>query len=203
MAVASRSSGSTWFVVPVFAAVAGMQVFVACSSSSPAPSNGLDAAAPQAVGAACEPSSPEPCLPTGDVCTGVFCDPALHVCTQFDTDAGPPCNASAAACATSADCDLGLTCGFPVAGGCTAGGRCIDPPLPCENDAASCGTGAPVCGCDGLPDPLVVPGYAVSPVATAMACADSGTALDAEVGDAASTPDAPVTNDGAADAEGD
>jgi hypothetical protein len=177
---------------------------VACSSSQPAAASvGIDAQAPQAVGAACDPASPEPCLPTGDVCTGVTCDPTLRVCTQFDTDAGGACNADVAPCETTADCDLGLTCGFPVDGGCLAQGRCINPPIPCEDDASSCGSTPPVCGCDGLPDPVFTSGYAASPVASTVACPDGGPVFDAGAGDAGGdaggVPDASGASDAASD----
>ncbi len=158
---------------------------VACSTSPGPASDGVDASGPQGIGATCDPSRADPCLPTGDVCTGVTCDPALRVCLEFATDAGPPCNAGSAPCGSTADCDLGLTCGFPVTGGCSARGTCIDPPLPCENDAASCATAPPVCGCNGLPDPLVVGGYATAPVASTVACIDGGPVLDAGSLDAA------------------
>jgi hypothetical protein len=168
---------------------------VACSTSPSLASGGADAASPQAVGAPCDLASPQPCLPSGDRCTGVVCDPVLRVCTQFDTDAGGECSADVAPCSSTADCDLGLTCGFPVAGGCSAKGTCINPPLPCENDAASCATEPPVCGCNGLADPFVIPGFAVAPVASAGVCVDGGAALDGAT-------DAPSATD-AADAEAD
>jgi hypothetical protein len=169
-------------------------VAIAACSTAPTPaSNGLDAAAPQAVGATCNPSSAAPCLPSGDRCVGVSCDPVLHVCTQFDTDAGPPCGADIAPCTTSADCDLGLTCGFLASGGCSAKGQCINPPIACETDAASCGSEAPACGCNGLPDPFVIPGYATAPVASTTACPDGGTVFDSgspDRSDASGTADA-------------
>jgi hypothetical protein len=124
---------------------------------------------------------------------------------QFDTDAGPPCGADVALCATTADCDLGLTCGFPIGGGCTTQGQCINPPLPCQNDASNCGTEPPVCGCDGLPDNVVSPGYAASPVASSIACPDGGPVFDAgspDASDAGDAADASAAAD-AADAAGD
>jgi len=177
---------------------------VACSSSQPAAVIvGIDAQAPQAVGATCNPASPEPCLPSGDVCTGVTCDPTLLVCTQFDTDAGGPCTADVAPCTTTADCDLGLTCGFPVDGGCGAQGACINPPIPCEEDASSCGTTPPVCGCDGLPDPVLTLGYAASPVASTIACPDGGPVFDAGPGDAQGDSEGPSDASDASDSASD
>jgi hypothetical protein len=112
------------------------------------------------------------------------------VCTQFDTDAGGTCSADVAPCNSTSDCELGLTCGFPVAGGCGIQGTCINPPLPCENDAASCGSESAVCGCNGLPDPFVVPGYAASPVASTVACPDGGPVLEAGTDAASDASDA-------------
>jgi hypothetical protein len=170
---------------------------IACfgGSPAPAPSVGIDASAPQAVGAQCDPSSPEPCLPSGDPCTGVACDPTLLVCLQFDADGGPTCTADFAPCTTTANCELGLVCGFAVTGGCTAQGQCLNPPVPCEDDAASCGVGPPVCGCNGEPDAIVILGYAASPVASVIACPDGGPVFDAGGEDAGDASDAAAAMD--------
>src|SRR5208282_2142880 len=112
-----------------------------------------------------------PCYPSGDPCIRVVCDPTLKICTELDVDGGPLCTANGAPCTTSADCATGLSCGYPLpaagANACGATGQCINPPLACEDDAASCAAGGtPVCGCNGEPDPLVIPGFASSPVAS-------------------------------------
>jgi hypothetical protein len=157
---------------------------MACSTSS-APSVGLDASG--GPGYPCDPSAAQPCVPTGDPCVGVACVQGL--CTQFDLDGGPLCSASGAPCVTTTDCATGLACGFPVptdgSNGCLAQGRCIDAPLACLADAASCGAETPACGCDGKPDPFVVPGYASSPVATLTPCPDGGPVIEAGSADAA------------------
>jgi hypothetical protein len=166
-------------------AVALFAVAGACgTSTAPPDAGGVTPSGPQPIGAPCDPSIPMPCVPTGDPCLGVLCG-ATRVCTQFVTDAGPPCSSGASPCTTSADCDQGLSCGFPVGAGCAAQGQCIDAPLLCENDAAACVTPGPACGCDGLPDPYVAPGYATSPASSPGACAaDAGAVPD----DAAAQP---------------
>ncbi len=140
----------------------------ACSNSTTQPDGGVSfpedaASGPQPVGAPCDPAIASPCLPTGDDCLGVYCDPNAHVCTQYVTDAGPPCNASATPCMTSSACDLGLTCGFPIGAGCGAQGVCIDVALSCEDDAAACSGGGTACGCGGGPVSVVIAGYASGP----------------------------------------
>jgi hypothetical protein len=153
---------------------------VACSSSSAIPSQDAGIA-----GEPCDPSAADPCYPTGDPCLGVTCDPTQHICLQYDLeDAGPLCTHNDVPCATSADCATGLSCGFPAGGGCGAQGQCINPAFACDpgEDAAACGTETPACGCDGLPDPFVVPGYASSPVGSLTPCPDGGPVLSADGG---------------------
>jgi hypothetical protein len=179
-------------LLPLLAAA--LPTLVACfSSKSPAASLPDASAGPQSAGQTCDPAAAEPCFPTGDPCVGVACDPNLLVCVEFDTDGGALCSANGAPCATSADCATGLTCGFPVpaagaANACSASGQCVNPPLACEDDASSCGSQAPACGCDGEPDPFVVPGFATSPVASLTPCPDGGPIIDAGVD--SSAPDA-------------
>ncbi len=169
-------------------------LLAACSTSSVAPDavGAVDAASgPQPIGSPCDPALAVPCLPTGDGCLGVRCvgGAASFTCAEYELDAGPTCNGGAARCATSADCDLGLTCAFPIGGGCSDGdggtGECLDPPLPCEDDAAACGAGpGTVCACDGLLAPVLIPGYAAAPTPAGAgaggecAPADSGLSLD-------------------------
>jgi hypothetical protein len=142
-------------------------------ASSPAPtatSGPVDAASgPQPIGGPCDPSLGTPCLPTGDPCLGVQClqgatGSAAFFCAEHEVDeAGATCSGGTTPCATIADCAAGLTCGFPVGGGCSAEGRCINLPLVCEEDAAACGGVGAVCGCNGLPVPIVIVGYAAAP----------------------------------------
>jgi hypothetical protein len=162
-------------------------LIAACSTSS-APTDGgasalADAASgPQPVGAPCDPSLPKPCLAAGDDCLTVACDPVTLVCTEAIADGGPACNGGMAACTTSSDCEVGLTCGFPVGGGCAAIGVCLDPPILCEDDAAAClpaGGAGSLCGCAGAPVAIVVPGFAAGP--TTGASSAGSCASDAAV----------------------
>jgi hypothetical protein len=182
-------------------------VALACSSSSaPAVASGpVDAAAgPQPIGAPCDPSLAAPCLPTGDPCLGVQCLPAApgstaFACSEHEVpDAGATCSGGTTPCATLTDCAAGLTCGFPIGGGCAAEGRCINLPLVCEEDAAACGGVGAVCGCNGLAVPIVIVGYAGAPTpASAASSADAECAGD----DAGlSDSDGAAANDAANDA---
>jgi hypothetical protein len=169
-----------------FALAALPSLALACSTASLAPDAGMDASSgPQPIGAPCDPSIPAPCLPTGDRCLAVVCDPATRTCAERATDAGPPCNGGAAPCTTSADCDVGLSCAFSVAAGCTAAGQCLDPSLLCQNDAAACRASGFSCGCDGKPAANVAPGYAAAPSSGPPPCAAPGDASSA-AGDASS-----------------
>jgi hypothetical protein len=145
----------------------GAEALGGCSNSSAAGDGGVppvDAASgPQPLGDPCDPAIASPCLATGDDCLGVYCDPNALVCVEYVTDAGPPCGAGAAPCATSTDCDLGLTCGFPIGGGCNAQGACVNVPVECEDDAAACQGGGTACACSGLAVPVHVAGYASAP----------------------------------------
>jgi hypothetical protein len=144
----------------------GALLACACSTSNTEADGGsppVDAASgPQPVGAPCDPALATPCLPS-DGCLVIACDPVLLVCTESIADAGPTCNGGAAPCTTSSDCDVGLTCGFPIGAGCSATGACLNPPLLCEDDAAACVTSGTVCGCSGAPVALVIQGFAAGP----------------------------------------
>jgi hypothetical protein len=154
------------------------------------PALGDASSGPQGVGVACDPAIATPCLATGDDCLGVYCDPHALVCTEYVTDAGPPCNGASVACTTSADCDVGLVCGFPAGGGCSAAGVCVDVAVACESDAAACPTGGTACGCSGQPVSVIVPGYATGPTplpsggSSQGACAPDGGADASSSGDA-------------------
>jgi hypothetical protein len=165
----------------------GCVLLAGCSSSSPAQDAdaGVDAASgPQPLGMPCDPAIAVPCLPTGDDCLGVECDPVAHTCNEYVTDAGATCSSGTAPCATTAGCELGLTCGFIVGAGCGAQGICINPPLPCQDDAGACGGAGTVCGCDGQPVSVLIPGYAAGPTPIGGACGpDGGAALDAAASD--------------------
>ena len=155
-----------------------------CSSSAtPAPDASVNpSSGPQPVGQPCDPAIAVPCLPPEDPCLGVACDPNALVCRQYATDAGPACNGGAAACTKNTDCDVGLTCGFPIGAGCAVQGMCINPPLPCQADAAACATGGVACGCDGSDVPIVIPGFASAPTTGAGDCADAGVLVDSGTG---------------------
>ena len=158
-------------VAGVVALAVGGALVAACSPAEGSRGAGGDAASgPQPVGEPCDPGVAAPCLPAGDPCILVQCDPVARVCAERAADAGPLCNGGGARCATSADCDLGLVCGFPLAGGCGAPGTCIDPPLPCQADAAACGGGGTACGCSAAPVPIVIPGFAAAPVSSPGGC---------------------------------
>ena len=151
---------------------------LACTSSPPGASDaGIDAAAPQGIGAPCNPASANPCLPTGDPCLGVACDPVERVCAEFPTDAGPPCGGGHADCATSADCDEGLVCGFPATQGCSATGQCIDVAVLCQTDASACIASGLACACDGGTVTYVAPGFTSAPSLGKPPClaTDAGT----------------------------
>jgi hypothetical protein len=141
------------------------------------------ASGPQSVGSPCDPAIATPCLVTGDDCLGVYCDPNALVCTEYVTDAGPPCNGGSAACKTTSDCDVGLTCGFPAGGGCSASGICIDVPIACEDDAAACPTGGTACGCSGQSVSFVIPGYATGPTPVPSGASSQGTCSSTDAGD--------------------
>ncbi|HEY2509567.1 MAG TPA: hypothetical protein VGI39_01805 [Polyangiaceae bacterium] len=156
-------------------ALAFAVALAACASSPPAASDGaIDAAGPQRIASPCDPNSPMPCLPTGDPCLGVLCDPRNHVCAEFPTDAGPPCGGGSAPCATSADCDEGLVCGFPVGQGCGAAGQCLDLAVVCQTDASACAPTGLACACDGGTTPYVAPGFASAPAVGTLPCPSSG-----------------------------
>jgi hypothetical protein len=166
-------------VVWVLISTLGVAFFAGCSSTgnaavtTPAP----DAASgPQPIGAPCDPSIAVPCLGAGDPCLTVACDPLTLVCTQHGGDASAVCNGGAQSCAKNADCDLGLVCAFPLAAGCAGGvtGICLNPPLPCQADAAACATGGTACSCDGATVPIVVPGFATAPTVSAGPCGPIG-----------------------------
>jgi hypothetical protein len=168
----------------------------ACSTTNAQDDGGtppVDAASgPQPLGQPCDPSIATPCLPTEDDCLTVTCDPTTHLCAQATAaDAGPTCAGGAAPCTKDSDCDEGLTCGFPLGGGCGpegATGVCLDLPVLCESidDGGACSPGGTACGCGGLPVPIVFTGYAVAPTSSASAaCADSGGLPEAGAADGA------------------
>lgn len=159
--------------------VGALLVGCASTASSAGTKPAADAASgPQPVGAPCDPSLASPCLGAGDPCLTIACDPLTLVCTEEGGDASAVCNGGARACAKNADCDLGLVCAFPLAGGCGAAGICLNPPLPCQADAAACATGGTACSCDGATVPIIVPGFATAPAVNAGPC-PPGTPTDA------------------------
>lgn len=163
------------------AAAAWCALLAGCSSANVA---GIDASVdassgPQPVGAVCDPAIPVPCVPTGDPCLGVQCDRVSRTCLPYVSDAGPVCGGGTAPCAKTADCDVGLACGFAIGGGCGAPGVCINAPVACQSDAAACAAVGTACGCDGLSVPLIIPGYAASPSSSLGACLDAGGLVEA------------------------
>jgi hypothetical protein len=161
-------------------------ILAGCSSASIAEVDAsVDAASgPQPVGAACDPAISVPCIPTGDPCLGVTCDPVALICVAYVSDAGAVCGGGTAPCATTADCDVGLACGFPVGGGCGAKGVCINAPVDCQSDAAACGAMGSACGCDGLTVPVLIPGYAAAPASSLGECGpDAGRFFDGSADD--------------------
>jgi hypothetical protein len=156
----------------------------ACSSSNvPAQPDG--SVGPGVPGGPCDPSVGDGgCYPSGDPCLAVACDLATMTCAQLDVDGGALCSANGAPCKTTADCSEGLVCGYPVSGGCSAAGQCVNLAIACQDDDASCSAPAPACGCDGQPDPVLIAGFASAPVGSLTPCPDGGTVFEAGASDA-------------------
>jgi hypothetical protein len=164
--------------------------FSSSSVSDAGPSIPLDAAGgSQPVGSPCDPRASSPCV-SSDPCLGVYCDPTTQTCTEYVAEAGGTCSSGTAPCTVTSDCQLGLTCGFPIGSGCGASGVCINLALDCQDDAASCSAGGgTACGCSGAPVAVVIPGYAAGPTpaaaSTGATCApDGGSAGSSDAGDA-------------------
>ena len=157
---------------------------VACSNDSASTTGTVDASfGPlQPIGAGCNASLTNPCVPAASACSVVAC--LASVCTVTPVADAPACAdvslpMTNTLCDSGADCESGV-CGYLVSEGCSVPGVCVAPV-----DASA--MLPPACGCDGLPDPYVASGFAAAPALSPVACVDGGGAEGGvDAGDAGS-----------------
>jgi hypothetical protein len=203
-----RNHAGSLLGLAIFASIASCLTFAlaeisACSNNGSA---GDASYGPnQPLGAPCDSTLTSPCAAAATSCSVNSCTDG--VCSQFLVDASAACAPGDAAfpvppinslCTKSSDCDAGEQCGYLAGGGCGVTGVCVAP--------ATISVPA-ACGCTGLPDPYIAPGFTSAPAASPGACDDSGADAGEDAGsdaseaadanDAASARDAADASDGA------